>query len=179
MILLSSVKYVTNGTIVHCHTTDYFFIIHLGHLHLLCPKYTRVIIQIKVIESQRNYMHTMLTLVSWHVQIFTDQISRTRKQNLVKWHIRIAMLFMECYPDRKMTCAGAGAITVFRSNSKFEQNLKFFGLKYTQLITTKFGTCHDSVTVVTFAKFHCDRPNMLCTRALQNFIEFRIGSRYR
>ena len=28
---------------------------------------------------------------------------------------------------------------------------------------------HDSVTVVTCAKFHCDRPNILWTRALLNF----------
>ena len=155
--MTSSWTCVTNGTIIHCHTTDY------------CSLRTSSFIKLC------HYMHAMAALVSWHGQIFTDQISRTRKQNLVKCHIRIAILFMECYPGRKMTCAGAGAITVFRSNSKFEQNLKFFGLKYTQLITTNFGTCHDNVTVVTCAKFHCDRPNMLWTRALQISLNFQLA----
>ena len=36
-------------------------------------------------------------------------------------------------------------------------NLKCPSLKYTQLITMKFRTCHDSVTVVTCAKFRCDK----------------------
>ena len=42
----------------------------------------------------------------------------------------------------------------------------------------KFGTCHDSGTVVTWAKFHCDRLNTLWTRALQILIEFQIQSKY-
>ena len=45
------------------------------------------------------------------------------------------------------------------------------------LVTTKFCTRHDSVTVVTCAKFRFDRQNILRARALHNFIEFR--SKYR
>ena len=41
------------------------------------------------------------------------------------------------------------------------------------------GTRHDSVTVVTCAKFRCDRSNMWWTRALQMFTEFRIRLKYR
>ena len=49
-------------------------------------------------------------------------------------------------------------LTVFRSNSKFGQILEHSGLKFAQPITMKFCTHHDSYTVVTCAKFHCDRP---------------------
>ena len=59
--------------------------------------------------------------------------------------------------------------TVFRSNSKFYQNSQFCGLKRAEPITTQFCTWHDSLTVVTCAKFRCDRLNMLWTKALQNF----------
>ena len=48
-------------------------------------------------------------------------------------------------------------LKIFRSNSKFDQNLQCSGLKCTPPITTKFCTRHDSVTVVTHAKFCCDR----------------------
>ena len=48
-------------------------------------------------------------------------------------------------------------LTILRLNSKFDQILQCSGLKCTLLITTKFCTCQDSVTVVTCAKFCCDR----------------------
>ena len=48
-------------------------------------------------------------------------------------------------------------LTIFRSNSKFHQNLQCSGLKWTGSITTKFCTHHDSMTVVKCAKFRCDR----------------------
>ena len=51
-------------------------------------------------------------------------------------------------------------LTVFRSNSKFDQNLQCSDLKYTLPITTKFCTRHDSYTVVTCAKFCCGRFNI-------------------
>ena len=51
-------------------------------------------------------------------------------------------------------------LTIFRSNSKFDQNLQCCSSKCHLPITTKFCTRHDSVTVVTCAKFHCDRLSM-------------------
>ena len=39
---------------------------------------------------------------------------------------------------------------------KFDQNLQCYSLKCTLLITTKFCTCHNCVTVVTCAKCCCD-----------------------
>ena len=48
-------------------------------------------------------------------------------------------------------------LTIFRPNSKFDQNLQCSSLKCILPTTTKFCTRHDSVTVVTCAKFRCDR----------------------
>ena len=45
------------------------------------------------------------------------------------------------------------ALTIFQSNSKFNQNLPSTGLKCTLLITMKYCTCPNGVTVVTGAKF--------------------------
>ena len=53
-------------------------------------------------------------------------------------------------------------------------SLKNSGLKYVQPITTKFCTCHDSYTVVTFAKFHCDWLNILWTESLQILLNFEF-----
>ena len=47
--------------------------------------------------------------------------------------------------------------TIFRLNSKFDQNMQGSGLKCTPPVTTKFCTRHDFVTVVTCGKFGCDR----------------------
>ena len=69
-------------------------------------------------------------------------------------------------------------LKVFQLNSKFDQISECSGLRYTQLIIKKFWAHHDSVTVVTCTKFGCDRPIILWTRALQNFIEFQIQSNY-
>ena len=48
-------------------------------------------------------------------------------------------------------------LSIFRSNSKFDQNWKDSSLKYTWPITKIFCTRHDSVTVVTCAKYLCMR----------------------
>ena len=69
-------------------------------------------------------------------------------------------------------------LSIFRSNSKFDENSKHSNVKYTLPITTIFCTCHDSVTVVTCAKYRCDRSRIFETRAFWIFIEFRIRSKY-
>ena len=48
-------------------------------------------------------------------------------------------------------------LKIFRLNSKFDQNLQCSCLKCALPITTKFCTRHDSYTVVTCAKYCCDR----------------------
>ena len=69
-------------------------------------------------------------------------------------------------------------LMVFRSNSKFDQNLECCSLKHAQLIATKFCTCHDSYTVVICAKFHWDQQRIFQTRALKTLVLFRIQSKY-
>ena len=69
-------------------------------------------------------------------------------------------------------------LSIFRSNSKFDENSKHSSVKYTWPITTIFCTRHDSVTVVTCAKYRCDRSSIFETIAFWIFIEFRIRSKY-
>ena len=85
------------------------------------------------------------------------------------------------FPGRCCDFKGLAPVpqTIFQLNSKFDQNLKCPGLKYTLPIMTKCCTRHDSVTVVTCAKFRCDRQSVFETRALQILVEFRIRSKYR
>ena len=69
-------------------------------------------------------------------------------------------------------------LSIFRSNSKFDENSERFSFEYTWPITTIFCTRHDSDTVVTCAKYRCDRPRIFYTRVFWTFIEFRIRSKY-
>ena len=69
-------------------------------------------------------------------------------------------------------------LSIFRSNSKFDENSECSSFEYTRPITTIFCTRHDSGTVVTCAKYRCDRPRIFYTRVFWIFIEFRIRSKY-
>ena len=69
-------------------------------------------------------------------------------------------------------------LSIFRSNSKFDENSERSSFKYTQPITTIFCTRHDSDTVVTCAKYRCDRQRIFYTRVVWIFIELRIRSKY-
>ena len=74
---------------------------------------------------------------------------------------------------------GPVPLTIFRSNSKFDQNLQCSSLKFILPSSTRFCTRHDSYTVVTCAKFHCDLLNVFQTRAFLILIEFWIRSKWR
>ena len=72
-------------------------------------------------------------------------------------------------------------LTIFRSNSKFDQNLECFSLKYSQPITTKFCTRHDSYTVVPCAKFRRDwapgwHSSLTCSDGKSCVVNLHIGS---
>ena len=69
-------------------------------------------------------------------------------------------------------------LSIFRSNSKFDENSERSSFEYTWPITTIFCTRHDSDTVVTCARYGCDRPRIFYTRVFWIFIEFRIRSKY-
>ena len=67
-------------------------------------------------------------------------------------------------------------LSIFRSNSKFDENSERSSFEYTGPITTIFCTRHDSGTVVTCAKYRCDR---ICyARVFSIFVKFRIRSKY-
>ena len=69
-------------------------------------------------------------------------------------------------------------LSIFRSNAKFDENSERSSFEYTWPTTTIFCTRHDSDTVVTCAKYRCDRPRRFYTRVFWIFIEFRIRSKY-
>ena len=86
-----------------------------------------------------------------------------------------------CPSDALCQCHTAMApvpLSKFRSNSKFDENSKHFSVKCTRPITTIFCTRHDSVTVVTCAKYCCGRSSIFETREFWIFIKFRIRSKY-
>ena len=88
-----------------------------------------------------------------------------------------AYSYLQC--DMITTGGRPGARSTNDISIEFNQNLQCSGLKYTLPITTKFCTRHDSVTIVTGAKFRCDWLNIFQTRALHILLEFRIRSKYR
>ena len=67
-------------------------------------------------------------------------------------------------------------LSIFRSNSKFDENSECSSFKYIAPITTIFCTRHDSNTVVTHAKYR-DQPRLFYTRVFWIFVEFRIRSK--
>ena len=61
-------------------------------------------------------------------------------------------------------CQAPVPLSIFRSNSKFDENSERCSFEYTRPITTIFCTRHDSDTVVTCAKYRCDGPRIFYTR---------------
>ena len=71
---------------------------------------------------------------------------------------------MSQFNDAYMRHLAPVPLSIFRSNSKFDENSERSSFKYTRPITTIFCTRHDSDTVVTCAKYLCDRPRIFYTR---------------
>ena len=69
-------------------------------------------------------------------------------------------------------------LSIFRTNSKFDENSERSSFKYVRPIITIFCTRHDSDTVVTCAKYRCDRPRIFYIRVFWIFLEFRIRLKY-
>ena len=84
----------------------------------------------------------------------------------------------QIYVARHMSSLAPVPLSIFRSNSTFDENSECSSFEYTRTITTIFCTRHDSDTVVTCAKYRCDRPRIFYTRVFWIFIEFRIRSKY-
>ena len=68
-------------------------------------------------------------------------------------------------------------LSIFRSNSKFDENWERSSFEYTQPITTIFCTRHDSDTVVTCSKYRCDRSRIFYTTVFWIFIEICLVGR--
>ena len=96
------------------------------------------------------------------------------KSSTVRWHFRPTEMEYIWSP----TVLAPVPLSIFRSNSKFDENSECSSFEYTRPITTIFCTRHNSDTVVTCAKYRCDRPRILYTRVFWIFIEFRIRSKY-
>ena len=62
-------------------------------------------------------------------------------------------------------------LSIFRSNSKFDENSECSSFEYIRPITMIFCTRHDSDTVVACAKHRCDQPRIFYTRVFWIFIE--------
>ena len=103
---------------------------------------------------------------------------------LSRLHRPRASVWLLCWPQAGLGSVGVTAylapvpLSIFRSNSKFDENSERSSFEYTRPITTIFCTRHDSDTVVTCAKYRCDRPRIFYIRVFWIFIEFRIRSKY-
>ena len=82
------------------------------------------------------------------------------------------MTYIYPYSSRSLHQAPV-PLSIFRSNSKFDENSECSSYEYTRPITMIFCTRHDSDTVVTCAKYRCDRPRIFWIRVFWIFIEFR------
>ena len=125
--------------------------------------------------STKLEINFLSTTVDFHPEWYT-------KLHLVvkfQWNSQGEVHLIDFYRHfSRMSFQAPVPLSIFRSNSKFDENSKHSSVKYTWPITTIFCTCHDSATVVTYAKYRCDRSSIFETKAFWIFIEFRIRSNY-
>ena len=147
------------------------------------------IITTMIFDLSDSYWTIYLKKLSYVTQCISYVWYEIALYTVLQYRIKydIPMLYFSQYTSRSIYVHGVHLViidqapvplSIFWSNSKFDENSKHSSVKYTQPITTIFCTRHDSVTVVTCAKYLCDRSNMFETRAFWIFIEFRIWSKY-
>ena len=97
---------------------------------------------------------------------------------LILWlHTYSTLLALLCGVSSSYQCSPSPKdqapvpLSIFRSNSKFDENSERSIFKYIRSITMIFCTRHDSDTDVTCAKYRCDRPRIFYTRVFWIFIE--------
>ena len=115
-------------------------------------------------EIQYMYMFLYKIKLSWHVPSYAKRA-----------YTGCGLAFYNDFYEPEQAPV---PLSIFRSNSKFDENSERSSFEYTRPITTIFCTRHDSDTVVTCAKYRCDRPRIFYTRVFWIFIEFRIRSKY-
>ena len=129
-----------------------------------CPHISADVISIKISGRSEVGTHS------------TDKILIV-KQLWIKY-VCLYFLQYQSFTTQLWTYLAPVPLSIFRWNSKFDENSKHPSVKCTWPITTIFCTRHDSITVVTCAKYRCDWSNRFETRAFWIFIEFRIRSKY-
>ena len=77
--------------------------------------------------------------------------SRSYSQRINIWKVH-GLVHAVAWSNESLDLAPV-PLTIFQSNSKFNQNEESSSLKHAQPITTKFCTRHDSYTVVKCSKF--------------------------
>ena len=136
--------------------------------------------EIKIIHRKKT-MITELSLSSPKVEV-TINVSRSLTHNFqvpVWLKLKLFLIAVNGSPRwGHYGCQAPVPLSIFRSNSKFDENSKRSSFKYIRPIPTIFCTRHDSDTVVTYAKYRCNRPRIFYTRVFWIFIEFRIRSKY-
>ena len=129
----------------------------------------------KSIEKDSNKGHANI----WNDRYAPDQFVRRTSEYFPYFTLRV---LQSCFADtgtiKQLPYHAPVPLSIFRSNSKFDENSERSSFEYTRPITTIFCTRHDSVTVVTCAKYRCYRPRIFYTRMFWIFIEFRIRSKY-
>ena len=86
--------------------------------------------------------------------------------NIPVWNLSNIMNIQHCgYSWHQATVP----LTIFRSKPKSDQNLQCSGLKCVQLITTKFCTCHDSVTPCDMCKILLWSVKHILNQSIPNF----------
>ena len=135
-------------------------------------------------KMEINHQHpiALIFISNITIKLKTIQLNSIHIVSLIAW-IKIArpvhvLVFFSCILIGLQADLAPVPLSIFRSNSKFDENSKHSSVTYTPPITAIFCTRHDSTTVVTCAKYRCDWSNRFETRAFWILIEYRIRSKY-
>ena len=146
---------------------------------LFCARYYVVVYHVTYINGLSNRVTSAFDFIIAYTCMY---VNVKQKFTLILLYTTFQLLH---HLPRTVVCIDIGPdlvpvpLSIFRSNSKFDENSERSSFKYTtRPITTIFCTRHDSDTVVTCAKYRCDRPRIFDTRVFWIFIEFRIRSKY-
>ena len=148
---------------------DSWFLVSLG-----CCNYTADPVNKIVINASTHIIHKgNVWKVYWRIY------ASLGLNESIKWFDSLRPRgVMRRYVPGSISVLAPVPLSIFRSNSKFDESSERSSFEYTGLITTIVCTRHDSDTVVTCAKYRCDRPRIFYTRVSWFFIEFRIRSKY-
>ena len=179
------IKIISWETLLHYFITDYGFSSFKFPMEwwtILCYVHFPICFQYKNHKTSNRISNKFVPgAIDWSLAYVIAQNIWIMRATSVLYYKYSSRAFKHVSGQCSNTVSGFLApvpLSIFRSNSKFDENSKHSSVKYTRPITTIFCTRHDSVTVVTCAKYRCDRSNIYKTRAFWIFVEFRIRSKY-